>query len=173
MDLLGWLRSEWDRAGAWLAIAVGVLALILGYVGVSATEFTAEQLPYIVSGGLVGIFLLGIGGMLWLSADLRDEWRKLDAMDAKLDLLEAHGLAAVAGPCRGVAGETGAGPQHPGGPRVTVEVAASRRRLAVGTGPRSATPIIPGAPWRLSDLVTLIGSVTVGAVLARSVTSTG
>src|SRR5712692_2592505 len=76
-----------------------------------------------------------------------------DAMDAKLDLLEAHGLAAVAGPCRGVAGETGAGPQHPGGPRVTVEVAASRRRLAVGTGPRPAAPIIPGAPWRLSDLV--------------------
>ncbi len=105
MDLLGWLRNEWDRAGAWLAIGAGALALILGYVGVSNTEFTAEQLPYVVSGGLVGIFLLGIGGMLWLSADLRDEWRtldamdaKLDAMDAKLDALERHALIAEAGP---------------------------------------------------------------------------
>jgi hypothetical protein len=98
MHLLGWLRNEWDRAGAWLAIGVGALALFLGYAGVSNTEFTAEQLPYMVSGGLVGIFLLGIGGMLWLSADLRDEWRTLDAMDAKLDRLERHALTAEAGP---------------------------------------------------------------------------
>ena len=42
----------------------------------------AEQIPYVISGGLTGIFALGVGVMLWLSADLRDNWRKLDELRA-------------------------------------------------------------------------------------------
>ena len=82
--VLRWARLQWDRLSAWLCIAGGLIALIVGYFGVSGTAYTAEQIPYIVSGGLVGIFLLGLGGMLWLSADLRDEWRKLDDLDRTL-----------------------------------------------------------------------------------------
>jgi hypothetical protein len=48
---------------------------------VSSQALTAQQVPYIVSGGIGGLFLLGVGAMLWLSADLRDEWRKLDAIE--------------------------------------------------------------------------------------------
>jgi hypothetical protein len=33
---------------------------------------------------MTGLFLLGLGALLWLSADLRDEWRKLDAIDRHL-----------------------------------------------------------------------------------------
>jgi len=44
----------------------------------------AEQLPYIISAGIGGMFLLGLGAMLWLSADLRDEWRKLDRIERRL-----------------------------------------------------------------------------------------
>ena len=62
----------------------GAVALIVGYFGVSGTLETGEQLPYVVSGGLVGLFLLGLGALLWVSADLRDEWRKLDAIDRHL-----------------------------------------------------------------------------------------
>jgi hypothetical protein len=60
------------------------VALIVGWLGISGTAYPAEQNPYIISGGLVGVFLLGLGAMLWLSADLRDEWRKLDAIDRHL-----------------------------------------------------------------------------------------
>ena len=81
MDLVRYARNQWDRIGAWLCIAGGIVALIVGYVGVSGTLDTGEQLPYVVSGGMVGLFLLGLGALLWLSADLRDEWRKLDAID--------------------------------------------------------------------------------------------
>jgi hypothetical protein len=84
MSFLTWARLQWDRLGAWICIGAGALVLLLGYIGVSGTAYTAEQLPYIVSGGLTGIFLLGVGGMLWLSADLRDEWRKLDDLDRTL-----------------------------------------------------------------------------------------
>ena len=84
MGFMTWLRLQWDRVGAWLCIVAGAVVLLVGYIGVSGTPYTSEQLPYIVSGGLTGIFLLGVGGMLWLSADLRDEWRKLDDLDRTL-----------------------------------------------------------------------------------------
>ena len=66
------------------AFAGGILALVLGWVGASGTEFVAKQVPYIVSGGLGGLVLLMIGGTLWLSADFRDEWRALDRIEARL-----------------------------------------------------------------------------------------
>jgi hypothetical protein len=66
---------------SWICIGLGVMCLIAGWVGVSATAFPGEQMPYVVSGGLVGIFLLGLGGVLWLSADLRDEWRELARLE--------------------------------------------------------------------------------------------
>lgn len=76
-----YIRNQWDRVAAWVCIAAGAIALIVGYFGVSGTLDTGEQIPYVVSGGIVGLFLLGLGAMLWLSADLRDEWRKLDAIE--------------------------------------------------------------------------------------------
>jgi hypothetical protein len=66
---------------SWVCIGLGVICLLAGWVGVSATAFPGEQMPYVVSGGLVGIFLLGLGGVMWLSADLRDEWRELARLE--------------------------------------------------------------------------------------------
>jgi hypothetical protein len=79
-----YIRNQWDRVAAWLCIIGGAGALLAGYFGVSGTLETGKQLPYVVSGGMVGLFLLGLGALLWLSADLRDEWRKLDAIDRHL-----------------------------------------------------------------------------------------
>ena len=81
MDLVKYARNQWDRIGAWLCVIGGAVALLVGYLGVSDTLNTGEQLPYVVSGGMVGLFLLGLGALLWLSADLRDEWRKLDRLE--------------------------------------------------------------------------------------------
>jgi hypothetical protein len=78
------LRSQWDRVLAWVAVALGVLLLLVGWIGVSGTGYVFEQLPYVVSGGIGGLFLLGFGAMCWLSADLRDEWRKLDRLEQML-----------------------------------------------------------------------------------------
>jgi hypothetical protein len=81
---LGWIRVQWDRCAAWIVIAVGVLVLILGWLGVSSTPYPAQQISYAVSGGLTGVCLLLFGGMLWLSADLRDHWFKLDRIEQEL-----------------------------------------------------------------------------------------
>ena len=82
-----WVRAQWDRVLAWSLIAAGLIALLVGWIGVSWTPYLAEQLPYLVSAGMLGLFLLGLGATIWISADLRDEWRKLDEV---ADLLDEH-----------------------------------------------------------------------------------
>jgi hypothetical protein len=81
MNVLRWARVQWDRVAAWICVLLGAIALLLGWNGVADEALTAQQLPYIISGGIGGLFLLGLGGILWLSADLRDEWRKLDGLE--------------------------------------------------------------------------------------------
>jgi hypothetical protein len=56
----------------------------VGYIGVSGATLPTEQLPYLASAGLFGLFALGVAATLWLSADLRDEWRKLDDIHHEL-----------------------------------------------------------------------------------------
>ncbi|MDQ1695411.1 MAG: hypothetical protein QOJ03_764 [Frankiaceae bacterium] len=87
MDLTRWARAQWDRIAAWLLIAGGVVTLLVGWWGVSHTAYLAEQMPYLISAGMFGLFLLGLGATTWLSADLRDEWRKLDEL---ADLLRSR-----------------------------------------------------------------------------------
>jgi hypothetical protein len=92
--LASWLRVQWDRAGAVGAALLGLLALGLGWVGVSGTPHIAEQLPYFISGGLLALFFLGLAVTLWLSADLRDEWRELRALRLGLAEGDADPIAA-------------------------------------------------------------------------------
>lgn len=92
MEFLNWVRDQWDRVGAVVLVVAGALALLFGWLGISDALLPAEQLPYLLSGGLVGVFLLGLGATLWLSADLRDEWRKLDRLE---ELVTGEGEAEV------------------------------------------------------------------------------
>jgi hypothetical protein len=85
MDLKTWLKAQWDRVLGAGAVIAGVVAVLLGYHGVAGTPFPAEQIPYVISGAVLGIALIGIGLTSWLSADLRDEWRKLDRIERLLE----------------------------------------------------------------------------------------
>jgi hypothetical protein len=78
---LRWVRAEWDRAAGYALIVLGAVLLIIGYFGVRRSPYVAEELAFIISGGLGGLFLLGLGGIFLLSADLQDEWRKLDRIE--------------------------------------------------------------------------------------------
>lgn len=84
MDLMIWLRAEWDRVLGWSAVGGAVLALLLGYRGVSVSLSTGRQLAYLISGGVGGLILVAVGATLLLSADLHDEWRKLDRIEDAL-----------------------------------------------------------------------------------------
>jgi hypothetical protein len=84
MDFINLAKKQWDRSAAIVFTVIGVIALIGGWLGVRDTPILAEQTRYIVSGGVGAIFFLGLGATLWLSADLRDEWRKLDRIEESL-----------------------------------------------------------------------------------------
>lgn len=93
MAFLSWVRTQWDRSLAIGALIGGLIALLVGYLGVSNTPYVAKQLPYVVSGGLLGVCLVGIAAAMWLSADLRDEWRELRGL--RLTLREEFEAAAL------------------------------------------------------------------------------
>jgi hypothetical protein len=94
MDLYRLVRAQWDRSLAILSALAGLVALFIGWLGVSDAILTTQQIPYLASGGLFGLFALGVGATLWLSADMRDEWRLLeriaDAVDADLGSAERN-----------------------------------------------------------------------------------
>jgi hypothetical protein len=85
MEFLTWLRTQWDRAGAVGLALFGLVALLLGWLGASDSPHLAVQIPYFISGGLTGIFLVGSAAALWLSADMRDEWRELRRLRVLLE----------------------------------------------------------------------------------------
>jgi hypothetical protein len=95
MAFLTWARTQWDRSLAIGALFVGLIALLVGWIGVSSTPYVAKQLPYVVSGGLLGVCLVGAAAAIWISADLRDEWRELRGL--RLMLREEFDAAPLDG----------------------------------------------------------------------------
>lgn len=72
------MKYDWARLLAAAAALIGVVLIVAGWAGVSNATITTEQLPYLASGAVGGLFALGVAATLWLSSDLRDEFHKLD-----------------------------------------------------------------------------------------------
>ena len=51
MDLMTWIKRQWDRVAAAALLVLGLIVLLLGYLGASGSVYPAEQLPYMISGG--------------------------------------------------------------------------------------------------------------------------
>ena len=100
MALLRWCRVNWDRAAGIGLSALGVLALLVGWARFGDVHLLEQQLPYVISGGLGALVLIGIGGALWISADLRDEWRVLDRVEDRLADRAARTTRRDPGPAR-------------------------------------------------------------------------
>jgi hypothetical protein len=97
-SLLTYLKAQWDRAIALGCLMAAGVVLINGYVGISGTPHVAQQLPYFISAGALGVVLCAVAGMMWVSADLRDEWRELRSLRKELADAEAAAAGRVAAP---------------------------------------------------------------------------
>lgn len=77
--------------------ALGFLVLVLGWNGAAAWDRVPSQLPYLISGGMAGLGLIGVGLTLVLVSELRRTSRELG--DRLRELADAGepgtGLAAV------------------------------------------------------------------------------
>jgi hypothetical protein len=111
----------------WLAVAggvlmpLGVVLVLVGWYGASHTTRLFEEIPYLISGGMLGIVLSAIGAALyfgyWLTrlvAGDRQIVEVLSRIEARLDASERNGSGGSAGGARtagaaGVPGTAGAG----------------------------------------------------------------
>ena len=86
-----------------LLMPLGIFAIFLGWYGVAHTKYQYDQLPYVVSGGLLGLALVFLGGFVYFGAWLakigseqRESNRQLaDAMLALADVVGRQAASAA------------------------------------------------------------------------------
>lgn len=54
--------------GGAILMPLGIVAILLGWYGTAHTKYQYDQLPYVVSGGLLGLGLVFLGGFLYFGA---------------------------------------------------------------------------------------------------------
>jgi hypothetical protein len=98
----GGRRIDIDRAqligGSALAV-LGLAAIIIGWLGAANTGFEFEQIPYLISGGLLGLALCFLGGFVyfayWITRLVRESRtqseRAAEILDQIVLSLNGHG----------------------------------------------------------------------------------
>lgn len=98
-------RTErWLMIGGAAGVVVGLLAIILGWVGASRTPYVFEQNPYLISGGLLGLGIAVTGGLFyfsyWITRQIQETRRQADetadALRQIRDLLASGASASAA-----------------------------------------------------------------------------
>ena len=101
---LGGRKDQWLLIVGGVLMPLGVLLIILGWVGASHTPLPFEQNNYLISGGILGLALVIAGGFIyfayWQSTRIhesRQQARDLTAAIGRLEALLGSGAAEGAG----------------------------------------------------------------------------
>jgi hypothetical protein len=82
---------------ALLLIALGGLAIGLGYNGASGTAVLAAQFPYLLSGGILGLALVVVGSSLMIVKAHREDRALLERkLDELIDAVASGGVGGTA-----------------------------------------------------------------------------
>ena len=73
-DLVRWMLVPGS-----IAVVLGFAVMLLGWIGAARTAREIEQIPYLISGGLIGLALVMLGGLLLVSTFWVAVLRKLQA----------------------------------------------------------------------------------------------
>jgi hypothetical protein len=75
--------DRWFQVAGWILMPLGIALVLLGWYGTAHTTRVWEQMPFVVSGGLLGVGLLFIGGFAyysyWLTRLVEDSRAQADA----------------------------------------------------------------------------------------------
>ncbi|MGH9135634.1 MAG: hypothetical protein ACRD0G_01135 [Acidimicrobiales bacterium] len=94
----GWLRQSPETIGVGLVV-IGFVVIFLGWNGAAGLDFVEGQLPYLISGGLTGLGLIGAGLVVVLVQAQRRESRAVAArLDDIAEQLRALGGTGLGGP---------------------------------------------------------------------------
>lgn len=88
-ELWRWIGEALRPWVGWILIGFGALLMLLGYLGVSREAIPAKQLPYLVSGGLGGIFVALLGAYFLGTQQLRNDSGRLDRLEQMVE--DLHG----------------------------------------------------------------------------------
>lgn len=76
-----WVSAAVRPWFGWILIGIGALLMLLGYFGVSREALPAKQIPYLVSGGIGGMFLAILGAYFLGTQELRNDSGRLDRLE--------------------------------------------------------------------------------------------
>ncbi len=85
--LRAWVVAAVRPYLGWILIGSGALLMLLGYFGVSREAIPAKQIPYLVSGGIGGIFLAVLGALFLGTQELRNDSGRLDRLERMVEEL--------------------------------------------------------------------------------------
>jgi hypothetical protein len=73
----------------------GLIAVLVGYLGVRDQSHIELQLPYLISGGLGGLVLMGLGALVLIQYQMRIQARRFAEMTDTLDDWKEQALAEL------------------------------------------------------------------------------
>ena len=73
----------------------GLVAVLVGYLGVRDESHIELQLPYLISGGLGGLVLMGLGALVLIQYQMRVQARRFAEMTDSLDEWKEQALAEL------------------------------------------------------------------------------
>ncbi len=100
--------DRWMLVVGGTLIPLGIIVVLLGWLGASDTVLLFEQVPYLISGGMLGLALVGAGGFVyfayWLTVMVRENRTGREELTGALLRMEAlmseqaQSMAAAAAP---------------------------------------------------------------------------
>lgn len=73
----------------------GLVAVLVGYLGVRDESHIELQLPYVISGGLGGLALMGLGALVLIQYQMRLQARRFAEMTDSLDEWKEQAIAEL------------------------------------------------------------------------------
>jgi hypothetical protein len=73
----------------------GLIAVLVGYLGVRDESHIELQLPYLISGGLGGLVLMGLGALMLIQYQMRIQARRFAEMTDTLDEWKEQAIAEL------------------------------------------------------------------------------
>jgi hypothetical protein len=98
-----WVRRATRPVWGWSLVGLGFVFVLIGYLGISREALVAKQLPYLISGGIGGIALVGFGAMLVGTEDLKRTQERVDHLERLVEDLHAALLSRADAPILGSA----------------------------------------------------------------------
>src|SRR5947209_5868098 len=82
----------------WGLAVLGAVFIIVGWVGISGESLVAKQMPYLISGGVGGVALVGLGVLFLGTEERRRDRARIDQLEAMVADLHSVLLARADAP---------------------------------------------------------------------------